>query len=250
MKTRFIEGRGTTEDAWASHGLMAALPTMTAETIVPPGRRCVVVAPHPDDEVLPCGGLLAELEKRGRAVLIVAVTDGERSHHAGSQWTAERLRKTRPAETRRALRQLGLAAPRILRLRIPDGSVKSAGVEQGLRGVIQAEDIIFTTWALDGHPDHEATWAGVANAAQLVGASVVQMPIWGWHWAEPDDARLPWPAAVKFPVSAGILAQKQRAIAEFQSQLERDEDTGQPPILPPTALRRFIRTWETYFLPR
>ena len=40
-----------------------------------PGR-VVLVAPHPDDEVLALGGSLAMLARSGREVLVVAVTDG------------------------------------------------------------------------------------------------------------------------------------------------------------------------------
>src|SRR5690606_16204888 len=45
-----------------------------------PARRITVIAPHPDDESLGCGGLIAALAADGRAVQVVFVTDGAGSH--------------------------------------------------------------------------------------------------------------------------------------------------------------------------
>lgn len=38
----------------------------------------VVLAPHPDDETLACGGLIAEARAGGRRVVVVFVSDGAR----------------------------------------------------------------------------------------------------------------------------------------------------------------------------
>lgn len=41
------------------------------------GERVVVVSPHPDDEILGCGGLIQELVKRGVETFIVIFTNGD-----------------------------------------------------------------------------------------------------------------------------------------------------------------------------
>src|ERR1700683_1361707 len=46
------------------------------------GGGLVVIAPHPDDESLACGGLIAEAYAQGRLVRVVIVSDG-----TGSQTT-------------------------------------------------------------------------------------------------------------------------------------------------------------------
>src|SRR5437762_1448664 len=43
------------------------------------GRPLLVLAPHPDDESLGCGGLIAESCARGGTVHVVILTDGTRS---------------------------------------------------------------------------------------------------------------------------------------------------------------------------
>jgi hypothetical protein len=44
---------------------------------VPAGTRLLVIAPHPDDEVLGAGGLMQRVRSTGGAVRIVYLTDGE-----------------------------------------------------------------------------------------------------------------------------------------------------------------------------
>ncbi len=72
----------------------------------PLGRRLLVVAPHPDDEVLAAGGLMARILRQPGTVHVVVATDGE----AGVNRTrAPDLGDARRGETRRALADLGLA---------------------------------------------------------------------------------------------------------------------------------------------
>src|SRR5512132_2470571 len=67
--------------------------------------RVVVFAPHPDDEVLGCGGALADLLDRGAHLDVVLVTDGA----AGAREEGERgkIATIRMEESRRALDCLG-----------------------------------------------------------------------------------------------------------------------------------------------
>jgi len=51
------------------------------DEMIPPGRgeRILVVAPHPDDETLGCGGLMQEAAARGADVQVALVTNGDAS---------------------------------------------------------------------------------------------------------------------------------------------------------------------------
>ncbi|HVA44313.1 MAG TPA: PIG-L family deacetylase, partial [Acidimicrobiales bacterium] len=46
---------------------------------LPPGRRVMVVAPHPDDELVGAGGTIAKHVAAGHLVHIVMATSGEAS---------------------------------------------------------------------------------------------------------------------------------------------------------------------------
>ena len=68
--------------------------------------RTVVLAPHPDDESLGCGGLLARLAAHGVPARVVVVTDGAQSHPGSAAYPPERLRALREAEARAAVAAL------------------------------------------------------------------------------------------------------------------------------------------------
>lgn len=246
---RQIAGAGTTAEAWRRAPELAAAPSLTIDQLVAPGTRVVVVAPHPDDEILACGALLCLLAQRGDAPLVVAVTDGEASHPGSHAWPPARLRAQRIHETGEALRQLGLTQPSLVRLAIADGGVTAAEAEltDRLAALLRPGDLAITTWHHDGHPDHEATARACAAAARERGASVLQAPVWGWHWSAPGDGAMPWPRARKLALPDHALERKCAALACFTSQLEADPSTGAAPILPAFAMERVLHPFELFF---
>jgi len=243
---RTIAGAGTGADAWRGDARLAAVPAASAGDLVPPGARLVVVAPHPDDEILACGGLLQLL---ARPPLLVAVTDGEASHPGSAAWPPERLRATRPGETLAALACLGIDAAPMLRLGIPDGGVKAAEADlaQQLAGIVEPGDVLVTTWRYDGHPDHEATARACAAAAAQRGARLLEVPIWGWHWSAPTDTAMPLTDAAKLLLTPANLARKRAAMACFASQVQPDAGRGADPVLTAAILDRLLNPFELYF---
>lgn len=245
------EGEGTTEAQWATWPGIDRLPAVSPADLVPEGARIVVVAPHPDDEVLACGGLLSMLCRAGdeqRESLIVAVTDGDASHPGSQSWPRERLLRERPAETRRALQRLGLSGE-TLRLALPDGGVPARrdALCRRLESVLRAGDVVCTTWRMDGHPDHEATGKAAATACARIGARLLEVPVWAWHWAAPGDARLPWQRAARLLLDPMAQRAKRAAVQQFQSQLHDDPSTGNRAILRGSTIERASRPFEVFF---
>lgn len=249
LDDRRIEGDGTSAFDWRRHiAALEILPT-TVETLVPRTGRAVIVAPHPDDEVLATGGLIAQLARRGRLPLVVAATDGAASHPRSSYWTRQRLAATRPLETAAALARLGMHDVRPLRLGLPDGRVREheQALVAALLDVVRAGDTVFAPFLLDGHPDHEATGRAASEAATAVGASVIQVPIWMLHWARPDDPRVPWRSAVRLPLDEPTVAAKRAAAWCFSSQIEPDPASNAAPVLDARMLARWLGPDELYF---
>jgi LmbE family N-acetylglucosaminyl deacetylase len=245
---RHIAGRGTPDADWQAWPGLAALPPITAAELAPAGGRAIIVAPHPDDEVLACGGLLQLLHAQGTRTVLVAVTDGTASHSGSGLLTTADLARQRPLETAAAMQALGVHAP-VLRARLPDGQVK-ASIDQLhtlLLQLLRPEDTVFVTWRHDGHPDHEACGLAATLAARTCHARLVEMPVWSWHWATPGDPRLPWQRARKLPLDDHILRRKQQAVQCFQTQLQDDPTTGKEAILPPHVLARLLHPYEIYF---
>jgi len=247
-RDRRIAGAGTAAGAWRGDAGLAAVADIDAAALVPPGARLVVVAPHPDDEILACGGLL-QLLPAGVRTLLVAVTDGEASHPGSSDWPRERLRATRPGETMAALACLGIGTPQLLRMGIADGGVTAAeaALAQRLGALLAPGDVVLTTWRYDGHPDHEATARACLAAAARCGATILEAPIWGWHWSAPNDGAMPLAQARKLPLPPAAQARKRAAMACFHSQVLPDTSRGADPVVPAHALDRVLLPFELYF---
>lgn len=270
---RRIQGQGTPESEWQAWPGLGQIAEMSLDQLVPPGRRCVVVAPHPDDEVLACGGLLAMLAARRRAdiearerspylarqqakgftrqddpLLVVGVTDGEASHPGSRMWTPERLAVQRRAERAIGMRRLGWHLL-VHAAGLPDGGVteQEEVLAVHLMGLVRPGDVLLTPWRQDGHPDHEATGRACARVKALTGVAVMEMPVWAWHWAAPGDARVPWDRLRRIALDEPAMAAKRLAIEAHRSQLLADQ--GRPPVLPLWALDRLLRPFEYVFLP-
>ena len=82
MKENLIVGSGTPLQHWRDSQRLANLPSVEVTELVPQGSRAVIVAPHPDDEVLGTGGLLQLINTLNRPLLLISVTDGTASHPA------------------------------------------------------------------------------------------------------------------------------------------------------------------------
>lgn len=244
---RRIEGEGTPERAWQAWDGLARLAPLALDELVPPASRAVVVAPHPDDEVVGCGGTLASLSRAGRELLVVGLTDGEASYPGSLRWTPTLLAARRRDERLAGLRCLGVAgAP--FTLGIADGGV--AAVEDQLAAsldeFLRPGDVVLTTWRHDGHPDHEAAGRACVRAARRRGCGCWEMPIWTWHWASLDDCRVPWARVRRLGLDEDAVDRKRRAIAAHGSQLEGVVQEGMAAVLPGWALARMMRAFECF----
>ncbi|GAC1313337.1 MAG: hypothetical protein NVSMB16_10120 [Acidimicrobiales bacterium] len=123
----------------------------------------IVVAPHPDDETIGCGGLLALLGRAGVPTSVIFATDGEATR--GSPAPPAEVAALRRAEAQRACEVLGVASVSFLHL--ADGHLDLAGPE--LTGAIRtagqgSSGTLLCPWFGDGHPDHTAVTEAVVRS--------------------------------------------------------------------------------------
>ena len=235
-----IDAPGTAESEWRSWRLLHELPVLD----VSGWPSVVVVAAHPDDEVLGVGGVLAMLAAAGTRMRLVAVTDGEGSHPGLDQVAAEKLAECRAEETSSALRELGAPAE-IIRLRMPDTGLarREAELRDRLAELVTGFAVCLAPWDGDLHADHEAAGRAAFDACAVTGVGLLSYPIWTWHWAHPRDSRVPWDRAVRVPLAAGVAERKRVAIDCFTSQL-RPRPDERAAVLPPETVAHFIRDQE------
>ncbi len=125
-------------------------------------RRVLCFAPHADDEVFGCGGMLAFHAARGDEVRVVVLTDGaagDPGHHAAD------IVETRRAESRAAGTRLGVADHRFLGL--PDGGLSDqADLAARLAAELEdfAPELVYGPSPQEMHPDHRATSRALVDA--------------------------------------------------------------------------------------
>lgn len=168
--------------------------------------RVLVFAPHADDEVFGCGGMLAYFAGRGGAVRVVIVTDGAGGDPAGLEAD---IAKTRQAESRAAGAELGVSDYRFLDF--PDGALGSAhGLVEALSAELEdfGPGLVFGPSLQEMHPDHRAL--SRALLAAMARTEGVRLFLYG----------------INTEVLANQLyditkqaAKKRRAVERFESQL-------------------------------
>ena len=186
-----------------------ALPAVSLDAVT--GGAALVLAPHPDDESLGCGGLIAAACSAGQPPLLVVLTDGTGSHPNSRSHPPERLRALREQETLAAAACLGLGVDRVVFLRYPDTAAPTSG--PAFAAVVSAVARLLHThrcrsllapWRHDPHCDHEAADRIAAAAASEAGVAHWAYPVWGrtlpphTEFGETTAARLPiapWQAA-------------------------------------------------------
>ncbi len=167
--------------------------------------RVLVLAAHPDDEVLGCGGLIALAARAGAQVRVLIASDGaagysgeERIGHAQS----------RADESRRAGERLGVRD--FVFADLPDGRL---GEQWGLTERVQREieafapDCVLAPSPFELHADHLAL--ATAAAAALARCPTQRALLYG--------VNTPVVATVLFDVSAAAN-DKRAALLEFASQ--------------------------------
>jgi LmbE family N-acetylglucosaminyl deacetylase/GT2 family glycosyltransferase len=137
-------------------------------SLAPPGhteqvtaRRALVLAPDYDDEVLGCGGLLAQLTAADAAVHVLFLTDGAGGVEAIEDRPGHAAR--RRAESERAARVLGLA--RVEHAALPDGGLAAhldaaaGAIRRAL--LAQRPDLVLVPSPLEATSDHRAAFAAL-----------------------------------------------------------------------------------------
>lgn len=228
------------------------VPVINTQTLVPPGARAVVIAPHPGDEVVTCGGLLQLLSALGHPLQLISITDGSASHPGSQQWSEKRLSVFRPQESVEALRRLGLPMHSLKWIRggFTDNALaeRERQLSEFIARYLRPGDVVFSTWREDGNIDHDAVGRASAHAAALVGAVFNEVPVWAWHWPTRDSSLLPWHRARKLRLDTWTVARKSHATHAYASQLDGEPAVGLPPLLPPVLLERMRLPYEIVFV--
>ena len=213
---------GTSAATWAP--LINSAPPLDLTGI----SSIVVIAPHPDDETLGAGGLIAACHTRDISVTVVVVTDGAAAPSAS---TPIELARRRSIEVTASVRALNPDAQLTL-LGYRDGATPDDrdAIRADLAIMTEGADLVVGPWRGDGHRDHRV----IGEICASLGLPLVEYPIWMWHWATPDDPRIPRRRLATIEADADKAA----AIALHVSQLGS--------VLRPDFIEHFTSHRETF----
>lgn len=245
------------------------LPVVTLADLCGNCTELLVLAPHPDDETLACGGLMQAALAARLAVRVIVVSDGEACFGALPPADRAALAARRRAESVAAAKALGLPPAALTFWGRGDGAL--SGEVTTLAGRIaqawSAGACLIAPWPGDGHPDHAAlgratmlsfkqrvapvSAARAADFAQeRLPASAAQAlfyPLWSRRpGAREYAALMAEPHVVRLPLEDGARARKRRACECFASQMSPPAD-GAAPIVG-IAVQELLTAGDEWFV--
>lgn len=160
--------------------------------------RVLCLAPHPDDELIACGGVLAQHAERGDAVRVLIL----------SQDTDAVVAKCREGESRAGLAQLGVEDVHFAGF--ADGALhKESELDERLREELREFEpgLVYAPSPFEHHADHRAAFAALARVS--LDAEDTRVLLWG--------VNAPAPRELLFDITAHA-ERKLEALASHQSQ--------------------------------
>ncbi len=213
----------------------------------------LILAPHPDDETLGCGGLIAAAAAAGHSPFVLILTDGTGSHPNSRRYPPARLRAVREQEAREAVAILGLDATRIgfMGLRDSAAPMDGAAFDDAVAAILAVAEAtgastILAPWEHDPHCDHLAAHLMAAVAANVRGMRHLAYPVWGWTL--PPDTLLPgpMPTGTRLDISDHLPAKRHAIAAHATQHAGLIDDDASGFSLAPKFVDLFSRPFETF----
>ena len=186
-------------------------------------RRVLVVAAHPDDEVLGCGGTVAKLANNGCEIFTLILGTGIASRYeTGQSEKAEReIEKLRDAMYEA---NAIIGVKKVFTGDFPDNKFDTAALLNLIKAVerIKKEvrpDIIFTHYKNDLNIDHQITYKAVITSARpLPGETVREI----YSFEVPSSTEWNYPLSFSPEVFFDItetIELKTKALGAYESEL-------------------------------
>ncbi len=238
-----LRHRTATVLAPAVHAGLCLVATDVSEIVT--AGRLLVVSPHPDDETLACGALLAASASRGLKPVIVCVTDGR---YGLGDLDPEECARLRRSELAASAESLGIAPDHVIMLRYEDSTVRDHVDElaEDLSDLARElrPEVLVAPSPFDIHADHCAVADATRRVAQTLPVRHLEYVVWGWQhpvsWMATVHRRHGLGRPVK--VRAGpAYERKLAALACYRSQVGLEGPLGT------RFLRSFTRRHELFF---
>lgn len=211
----------------------------------------VILAPHPDDETIGCGGLITRLCNEGNPPYVIIMTGGGGSLDGHAEIKEEEIIKARRQLTLNSAKELGLPESNIHFLDFKDGSIgKRSQLEMDrLRELIEdlKPDNILVPHSGEGWPDHltvREIGMQIAKECSYGSPNVIEYCVWMWYY---NVWNLDWQNSRKVKLTPAERKAKLRAVNEYILPLSPN-GTPWSGILPKPFIKANTSKTELYFL--
>lgn len=148
--------------------------------------KVLIVAPHPDDEVLGCSGLIQRLLNKGKQVDVAILSGGGKSHAGCCEIDESTLIGSRRNLSRKAAKILGLPLENLHFLDYPDGSIVfDCSETDRLKKLIETlqPKVIFVPHKGEGWSDHlEAGRIVQKLVGEMADVLLYEYCVWFWYY--------------------------------------------------------------------
>lgn len=208
--------------------------------------KMVIIAPHPDDEVIGCAGLIQALVEWGTPPHVIILTGGEGSHRGCCDTSAEEIVSARHQLTLKAATTFGLPESHIHCLHYPDGGVVLEHPEtERLQALLSelAPQSVFVPHRGEGWSDHLQAAEIVKHLLKGQDVSIYEYCVWMWYY---NVWRLDFKQARLLRMSRVQHQRKLQAVDEYVTPLAH---CGKPwsGVLPNRSLKVARWSRELYF---
>ncbi|MCG0278433.1 MAG: PIG-L family deacetylase [Thermanaeromonas sp.] len=164
----------------------AASRQLEALPLSSPGERILIVSPHPDDEVLAAGGLIAYAKAKGDSVHVVFMTSGDGFRRGVEAWNDSfppvpgdflAYGSVRQEEAKRALAVLGVPSRDITFLGYPDGGLSKIWLNYwSVEKPYQSPATLSSSVPYDNALSPGAVYSGISILTDLLRVIKVYQP--------------------------------------------------------------------------
>ncbi|QAA80910.1 methyltransferase domain-containing protein [Aequorivita sp. H23M31] len=233
-------------------------PLLASEQLSKQIGNALILAPHPDDEVLGCGGLIQFLLEQNISVFVCFVTSGGASHPNSKEYPPKKLAALREKEAIKSCEILGVKKEDVFFMRQPDSCLSKLNENiqvknrEKLIQILKEFSIssIILPWERDPHPDHIASCKLGKLAAEEVDSEIqlIEYPIWLWKNSVEKD----WPLKdereiYRLEISSKLVKKREAILAHKSQTSHLIDDDPQGFILTEYLLEPFLTPYEFYF---
>lgn len=154
-------------------------------TDLPVYNKILIIAPHPDDEILGCGGLIIRQMQNNKKVSVIILSGGEASHAGCCNIDADKLKKERRTLSLKAAEITKLPHENIHFLNFVDGNINKTDREvENLQKTISQinPDAVFVTNPYEKWSDHILSGEFIKELLFDKNIALFEYCVWFWFY--------------------------------------------------------------------